>query len=133
MSIAVVTGAAQGLGLATATLLASSGYEVVLTDRQPLEDPVARLTALQLKAHGIRGDVSSEDFVRQLAARIQADYGGADVLVNNAGISLIAAAEDTTVAQWQRVMDVNLLGPFLMCKYLGVQMLARRRGSIVNV
>jgi NAD(P)-dependent dehydrogenase (short-subunit alcohol dehydrogenase family) len=133
MNIAVVTGAAQGLGLATATLLAKNGYEVVLTDVQPLEEVVARLLATQAKVLGLCGDVSSEDFVRQLAARVHADYGGADVLVNNAGISMIAPAEETSVAQWQRVMDVNLLGPFLMCKYLGAQMLARRRGSIINV
>ena len=133
MDTAVITGAAQGLGLATATALASQGFRVVLTDVQPLESAVERLTAMQFGAVAMCGDVSSEEFVRQLAARVHADYGGADVLVNNAGISLIVAAEDTTVAQWQRVMDVNLLGPFLMCKYLGTQMLARRRGSIVNV
>jgi NAD(P)-dependent dehydrogenase (short-subunit alcohol dehydrogenase family) len=54
-------------------------------------------------------------------------------LVNNAGISLIAPAEETTAAQWQRVMNVNLFGPFLLCRHLGAHMLARRRGSIVNV
>jgi NAD(P)-dependent dehydrogenase (short-subunit alcohol dehydrogenase family) len=54
-------------------------------------------------------------------------------LVNNAGISLIAPAEETTAEQWQRVMNVNLFGPFLLCRYLGAQMLARRHGSIVNV
>ncbi len=133
MSIAVVTGAAQGLGLATATLLAASGYELVLTDVQPLEEIVSRLRAKQLKAVGISGDVSSEEFVRHLASRVHADHGGADVLVNNAGISMIVPAEQTSVEQWQRVMDVNLLGPFMMCKYLGAQMLARGRGSIVNV
>ncbi len=133
MNIAVVTGAAQGLGLATATLLAKNGYEVVLTDVQPLEEVIARLGATQAKVLGLCGDVSSEEFVRALAARVHADYGGADVLVNNAGISMIVPAEETSVAQWQRVMDVNLLGPFLMCKYLGAQMLARRRGSIINV
>jgi len=133
MNTAVVTGAAQGLGLATATLLAGIGYEVVLTDLQPLEQTLARLRAMQFKVHGLTGDVSSEPFVRQLAAHVHAEHGGADVLVNNAGISMIVAAEDTTAAQWQRVMDVNLLGPFLTCKYLGGQMLARRRGSIVNV
>jgi NAD(P)-dependent dehydrogenase (short-subunit alcohol dehydrogenase family) len=57
----------------------------------------------------------------------------ADVLVNNAGISLIAAAEETTAAEWRRVMDINLLAPFLLSKRLGVQMLERRTGSIVNV
>ena len=133
MNIAVVTGAAQGVGLATATLLAKSGYEVVLTDVQALDAAVARLVAAGLKVRGICGDITSEEFVQQLAASVQVDYGGADVLVNNAGISMIVAAEHTSAAQWRRVMDVNLLGPFLMCKYLGAQMLARRHGSIVNV
>ena len=53
--------------------------------------------------------------------------------MNNAGISLIGAAENTSAAEWRRVMDINLFGPFLLCKYLGVQMLDRGRGSIVNV
>jgi NAD(P)-dependent dehydrogenase (short-subunit alcohol dehydrogenase family) len=79
------------------------------------------------------GDVSSEAFVQQLAEDIHRDYGAADVLVNNAGVSLIAPAEDTTAEQWQRVMNINLLGPFLLCKYLGAQMLQQRSGSIVNV
>lgn len=79
------------------------------------------------------GDVSSEPFVQRLAQWLDGEFGGADGLVNNAGISCIAPAEDTTSAQWQRVMNVNLFGPFLLCRHLGAQMLARRRGSIVNV
>ncbi len=133
MDTAVVTGAAQGLGLATATVLARAGYQVVLSDVQPLEATVARLRSLQLNVHGISGDVASEHFAQQLAAQVHTQHGGAEVLVNNAGISMIAAAEETTVAQWRQVMDVNLLGPFLMCKYLGAPMLARGHGSIVNV
>jgi NAD(P)-dependent dehydrogenase (short-subunit alcohol dehydrogenase family) len=82
---------------------------------------------------GMSGDVSSEAFVQQLAQWIAREYGAADALVNNAGISLIAPAEQTTAAQWQRVMDINLFGPFLLCRYLGAQMLERRHGSIVNV
>jgi NAD(P)-dependent dehydrogenase (short-subunit alcohol dehydrogenase family) len=121
------------VGLATATLLAQRGYEVVLTDVQDLQAQVAQLRATQLRARAVCGDVASEDFARELAARVAADHGAADALVNNAGISMIAPAESTTLAQWQRVMDINLLGPFLMCKHLGAQMLARGRGSIVNV
>jgi len=71
--------------------------------------------------------------VQQLAEWIARDFGAVDGLVNNAGISLIAAAEHTTAAQWQRVMNINLFGPFLLCRYLGAQMLARGQGSIVNV
>jgi NAD(P)-dependent dehydrogenase (short-subunit alcohol dehydrogenase family) len=131
--VAVVTGAAQGVGLATARLLAQRGYEVVLTDLQDLQVQVEQLRATQLRARAVCGDVASEDFARELAARVAADYGAAAVLVNNAGISMIAPAESTTLAQWQRVMDINLLGPFLLCKHLGAQMLAGGRGSIVNV
>ena len=133
MRTAVVTGAAQGLGLETAMLLARQGYEVVLTDVQPLDGPLARLAAEGFKAHGVVGDIASEEFVESLATRIARDYGAADALVNNAGVSLIQPAEQTTAAQWRRVIDINLLGPFLLCRALGSQMLERRLGSIVNV
>jgi len=71
--------------------------------------------------------------VHQLAQWIAREYGAADGLVNNAGISLICPAEETTAEQWQRVMNINLFGPFLLCRNLGTAMLARRQGSIVNV
>src|SRR6204780_1883429 len=133
MKTAVITGAAQGVGLATALHLARLGYRVILTDIQPLDSQLAQLRGDGQCAEGAIGDVASEPFVQQLAERVHREHGAVDVLVNNAGISLIAPAEDTTTAQWQRVMDINLLGPFLLCKYLGAQMLERRSGSIVNV
>lgn len=133
MKIAVVTGAAQGLGLVTTRRLAASGYDVVMTDVQPLDAVSAKLRREGLRVHPVCGDISSEVFVRDLAARVAAEVGTPDVLVNNAGISMIVPAEHTTLEQWQRVMNVNLAGPFLLCKYLGGQMLARGRGAIVNV
>jgi NAD(P)-dependent dehydrogenase (short-subunit alcohol dehydrogenase family) len=133
MRTAMVTGAAQGVGLATASHLARLGYRVILTDIQALEAPLAKLRAEGLSVDGVSGDVASEPFVRKLSEDVRRDYGAADVLVNNAGVSLIAPAEATSAEQWQRVMNINLLGPFLLCKYLGAQMLHRRSGSIVNV
>ena len=133
MKTAVVTGAAQGVGLVTAALLGRRGYEVILTDLQPLDDQLAKLTAEGLTVRGLVGDVSSQAFADELAALVAKTYGAVDVLVNNAGISLISPAEDTSLAQWQRVMNINLQGPFLLSQALGRQMLARGTGSIVNV
>ena len=133
MKTIVVTGAAQGVGLATASLLAQRNYRVILLDLKPVDAHVERLRSAGAQVAGLSGDVSSEPFVQQLAQWVAREYGAADGLVNNAGISLIAPAEETTADQWQRVMNINLFGPFLLCRYLGEQMLARRRGSIVNV
>lgn len=133
MRVVLITGAAQGLGLVTASLFARLGLRLVLADLQDLAAARSRLQAAGAEVEVAQGDVSSEAFVRELAGRIERTHGALDVLVNNAGISLIAAAEETTADQWQRVMNVNLFGPFLLCKYLGRQMLARRAGSIVNV
>ena len=133
MKSIVVTGAAQGVGLSTARLLAHSDYRVILLDIQPLEAQVESLRAGGAEVVGITGDISAEIFVQGVAERLQSDFGGVYGLVNNAGISLIVPAEETSAAQWQRVMDINLFGPFLLCKYLGAQMLAARSGSIVNV
>jgi NAD(P)-dependent dehydrogenase (short-subunit alcohol dehydrogenase family) len=133
MKTALVTGAAQGVGFATAALLGRLGYRLVLSDVKPLDERVRQLQDAGTQAVGMVGDVASESFVRELALGIARDYGALDALVNNAGISLIAPAENTSGEQWQQVMNVNLFGPFLLCKYLGAQMLSRGRGSIVNV
>jgi NAD(P)-dependent dehydrogenase (short-subunit alcohol dehydrogenase family) len=93
MNTAVVTGAAQGVGLAVASLLARRDYRVLLLDVQPLEDQVQRLRAGGAEVHGFCGDVSSESFIVEVAERIRGEFGAADALVNNAGISLIVPAE----------------------------------------
>lgn len=133
MKTIIVTGAAQGVGLTTARLFAEKGHHVVMTDVQPLDAQTEALTADGLLVSHLSGDVSSEAFVAQLAAKVATENGGADVLVNNAGISLICPAEETSFEQWQRVMAINLAGPFLLSKAFGQQMLAKGSGSIVNV
>ncbi len=133
MKTVLITGAAQGLGLTTAALLSQRQYRVILVDIQSIETQALKLRDSGGEVRGISGDVSSEAFVSELAQRIGRDYGALDGLVNNAGISLIVPAEQTSAAQWQRVMAINLFAPFLLCRYFGAQMLSRGSGSIVNV
>lgn len=133
MKTALITGAAQGVGFVTAAALGKLGYRLLLVDLQPLQPTLARLQAQGVNAEGLSGDVSSESFVLELVRAVAERHGALDVLVNNAGISLICPAERTTADQWQRVLNVNLFGPFLLCRHLGAQMLERRRGSIINI
>jgi NAD(P)-dependent dehydrogenase (short-subunit alcohol dehydrogenase family) len=122
--VAVVTGAAQGIGRRIAEVLAAAGHRLALFDTQP----VAGMDALTAG-----GDVTSDEDVARFAEAVHEAYGRVDVLVNNAGIALIAPAEHTASAQWRRVLEVNLTGPFLLCQAFGPDMLARRAGSIVNI
>ncbi|MET0234535.1 MAG: SDR family oxidoreductase [Kibdelosporangium sp.] len=122
--VAVITGAAQGIGREVARVLAARGYATVLTDLQKPDDSGAL---------SVLGDVSDPDDVASLAGQVRSTFGRVDVLVNNAGVSLLQPAEETTVAQWRRVIDVNLTGPFLLCQEFGRDMLAAGSGSIVNI
>jgi len=133
MKLAVITGAAQGLGLCASALLARRGFRLLLLDQQDPTPAVERLSSTGALAQALQGDVACESFAQAVASWVQVNGGAAEVLVNNAGISLIRPAEQTTAAAWRRVLEVNLLGPFLLSTALGRQMLARRRGSIVNV
>lgn len=133
MKTAVVTGAAQGVGLATSVKLASNGFHVVLTDLQPLDSTIAELSASGLSVQGISGDIASEDFVAALADQVASEHGAADVLVNNAGISMIVPAEDIGRSEWHKVMSINLEAAFFLSQAFGKQMLAQGSGSIVNV
>jgi NAD(P)-dependent dehydrogenase (short-subunit alcohol dehydrogenase family) len=131
--IAVVTGAAQGIGKRTAEVLAARGYRLALVDLQPATATLRAVHGAGADAIELTGDVSSEADVRRIAEAVIGRFGQADVLVNNAGISFIRRAEETGAEEWRRVIDVNLTGPFLLCREFGIHMLARRSGSIVNV
>jgi NAD(P)-dependent dehydrogenase (short-subunit alcohol dehydrogenase family) len=127
--VAVITGAAQGIGLRIAEVLAGLGYRLALFD---LHDGVHDGDVVPGAIH-VAGDVSSEQDVANLAETVGRTYGRVDVLVNNAGIACIAPAEETPAAVWRRVLDVNLTGPFLMCQVFGRRMLSAGSGSIVNI
>jgi NAD(P)-dependent dehydrogenase (short-subunit alcohol dehydrogenase family) len=133
MRVAVVTGAAQGIGRSVSEALAAEGYALVLADLVEPAATLAAVEALGAEAAIAVGDVSADADVAALGGLVSARFGQVDVLVNNAGISQITPAEETTPEQWRRVIDVNLNGPFLLCRELGRMMLATGTGSIVNV
>ena len=132
MRVAVVTGAAQGIGQCVALRLAQAGYALALQDLKDLNATLALLPASTTHLTA-QSDVTDEAAVEAFATLVRARWQRADVLVNNAGISCIERATDTSAAQFRRVLDVNLTGAFLVARAFGAQMLAQRAGSIVNI
>src|SRR5918994_3591513 len=131
--VAVVTGAARGIGRRVALVLAEEGFRIVANDLAAPEETLEELRSAGAEALSVAGDVSDEAVVGEVAGAVMGEFGRIDVLVNNAGISAIVPAEETTLAQWNRILAVNLTGPFLMCREFGKMMLERGSGSIVNV
>ncbi len=133
MRVALITGSAQGIGRCTAEAMAAAGYALVPNDLRAPSETLAAVRALGARAEELVGDVADEATVQRFAAIVEDRWGQVDVLVNNAGISFIAPAETISGADFRRVLDVNLVAPFLLCKTFGASMLARGSGSIVNV
>ena len=130
---AVISGAAQGIGRRTAEKFAEAGYRLALIDLRIPQAALDSLRRLGAEAFVHAGDITDEATVEELAGEVRRRYGAADVLVNNAGVSFIAPAESVSAADYRRVLDVNLVAPFLLAKSFGQQMIEARRGSIVNV
>jgi NAD(P)-dependent dehydrogenase (short-subunit alcohol dehydrogenase family) len=131
--VAVITGAARGIGRRTAIVLAQSGFSLTLNDLREPTDTLNEVRALGVDAISALGDVSSETDVERIKDTVLAHFGRVDALVNNAGISFIVPAEDIRPTDWRRVLEVNLTGPFLMCQSFGRVMLAQNSGSIINI
>jgi NAD(P)-dependent dehydrogenase (short-subunit alcohol dehydrogenase family) len=131
--VAVVTGAGRGIGRRVALVLAEEGFRVAANDLNAPDETVEELRSAGAEALALPGDVSDEATVRGMVEAVMGEFGRTDVLVNNAGISTIVPAEETTLADWNRTIAVNLTGPFLLCREFGKVMLEKGSGSIVNV
>jgi 3-oxoacyl-[acyl-carrier protein] reductase len=132
---AIVTGAATGIGAATAKLLAARGARVLAAGLQPdeLREIVAAIEGEGGEAVAIEADLSDPAQIEAVAARAQEAFGGADILVNNAAIYPLGPWHEADAAEWDAVFAVNVRGYFLLAKAVRPQMLARGGGSIVNV
>jgi NAD(P)-dependent dehydrogenase (short-subunit alcohol dehydrogenase family) len=130
--VAVVTGAAQGIGRTVARVLAQRGFALALNDLHPPAETLGDVQGVSELLEFI-GDISDENVVTDFAEKVKAKWGRVDVLVNNAGISSILPAENTSASQFRRVLDVNLVAPFVLSRVFGSIMLAQRTGSIINI
>ena len=134
-AVAVVTGGSRGIGFEAAVALGRCGAKVVIAsrDRSSLDAAVRRLAELGVEATYIVLDVTDSSAVNKAADAIVAQHGQVDVLVNSAGIARLNSALETSDDEWRAVMDINLNGLFWCCRAFGRHMVARAKGSIVNI
>ena len=133
--VALVTGGSSGIGRAVAVRLASLGAAVTVTGRraEPLAEVVAEIRAAKGKALGVTGDARDEKHAEDAVARAVEAHGHLDILVNNAGVIGAGPLESTTTEEWDRLLDVDLKGPFLFARAAIPRLKGRPGASIVNV
>jgi NAD(P)-dependent dehydrogenase (short-subunit alcohol dehydrogenase family) len=129
---AIVTGAGAGIGRAIAIRFSNEGARVALAD---IDREAAGKVAGELRKESLvhRTDVTREEDVKALISRVVEEWGGLDVMVNNAGIGVAATAPDTSEEEWDRLMSVNLKGTFFGIKHAVVAMRQSGGGSIINM
>ena len=134
-SVALVTGGSRGIGRAIANRLAALGASVAICGRDPaaLQDSAAALQKLGANTFFHMADVTQAGQVAELVAETESALGSITILVNNAGIGLFGPAHEKTEADWDRVMDTNLKGVFLVSRAVVPSMIRRGSGDIINV
>ena len=133
--VGIVTGAASGLGAATVRVLAEAGMTLVCADVRAAE---AEVVAAGLRSNGLRAeavalDVRDADHSAEVLDEVVRRHGGVDVLVNNAGIDLTLPVEEIAVEDWDRIIAVNLRGPFVLSRHVLPMMKRQGHGHIVNI
>lgn len=134
-NVAIVTGGAMGLGQAMATALAQAGADIVIAD---IQEDVAQATATTIRetegvqATSLKVDVTNPDDVQKMVDDVVDEFGKIDILINNAGMTINAKAEEMTYEQWNKVINLNLNGVFLVAQAVGRQMIKQGHGNIIN-
>jgi len=133
--IAIVTGAGSGIGKSIAAGFAREGASTILASRgkEKLDAVAAEISAEGGTARVVVVDVTVEAQVKDMFRQVEDEFGRLDILVNNAGIAEGGAPDEISLDTWQRVVDVNLTGPFLCCREAFKLMKARQAGRIINV
>lgn len=132
---AIVTGGSRGLGEQIAVALAEAGANVVVCSRkvENCEKLSEKLRKLGVQSHAYKCDVANPDDVEHVVNETFKHFGKIDILVNNSGTTWGAPFEELTIEQWDKVMDVNVKGTFLMTQSVGKIMIKNKRGKIINI
>lgn len=131
--VAVVTGAAMGIGQAYAKRLAEDGADIAIADIVPATETEEIVRGLGRKVKTMHCDVTSESDVKAFAAFVEKEFGRCDILINNAGVYPYTSFDEMTFEQWRHVLSTDLDGPFLVCKYIVPMMQRQKYGRIMNV
>lgn len=135
--VALITGSSRGIGRATAIEFAKKNYNIVINyktaelDAKELENNIKQHYGVDVLI--CQADVSNESDVKRMLKTTIDKFGKIDVLVNNAGVAIDKDFEDRTVDDWQKTLGINLIGTFLVSKYVGAEMLKKESGKIINV
>jgi len=133
--VAIITGGAMGIGQATARLFAAEGAAIVIGDiaAEAAQEMVESLLTSGAQAVAYPVDVRRPDQVEQLIEEAVETFGGVDILVNNAGVALAKSTTETSLEEWERLLAINLTGPWLCARAAIPAMIRRGGGAIVNV
>lgn len=133
--VAIVTGGATGLGFDMATGLVEAGADVVICSRKldRCAEAAQQLEALGRRALALRCDVTDPDDVKAMVESTLSAFGQIDILVNNAGMAWVGSPEELALADWEKVLRLNVTGTFLCSQVVGRHMIQRRRGKIINI
>lgn len=129
--VAVITGGSRGIGAAAVEAFRAAGYQVAFFYRQ--DETAARALSEKAGALAIRADVSDREQIDQAFARVRAEVGAVDVLVNNAGVAQFRLFDEISDEDWRRMMAVNLDGVFYCARAVVPEMISRKSGCILNV
>jgi NAD(P)-dependent dehydrogenase (short-subunit alcohol dehydrogenase family) len=132
--VALVTGASKGIGKAIAQIFAQKGADIIMAG----QSEEVKIVSEEILKYGVKvlpvtGDISKKEIVESIVRDSIDTFGRIDILVNCAGISLLGNVEDFPEADWDRIMEVNLKGSFMLSKYVGREMIKKNSGKIINM